>query len=136
VKIYRARLLLSLIIGIVVISCAATFVRFAQAENVPTLSIATCRSLTTYVALAYSVTVLPLLAIVLVGRKPMFGFGPAAYGWMQAVGLVPRLIGHWRLSCVLGEAVTWSTGGGAIPIPIGIYSASWAELGGTDREGV
>lgn len=43
VQISRGRLLLSLSIGIVAISFASIFIRFAQAENVPTLSIAAWR---------------------------------------------------------------------------------------------
>lgn len=42
-QISRARLLLNLSMGIVAISFAAIFIRFAQAENVPTLSIAAWR---------------------------------------------------------------------------------------------
>lgn len=159
----RTRLLFSLIIGIVAISWAATFVRFAQADNVPTLSIAARRLLTTYVAVVFCVAVIPLLALVLVGRRQMLGFGPAAHGWMLTVALVPQLIGpstlNWvlrRLSAafvaivtraesigsgilaymVLGEAVTWSAGGGAILVLTGIYSATWTELGEKEGQGV
>lgn len=112
-------------------------------------------SLTAYIAPVYGVAMLTLLVIVVVGRQPMFGFSPAAYGWMVALGLVPQLIGHstlnWALRhlsatfvaivtlaepigsgllayLLLGEVVTWTTiiGGGLILT--GIYIASRAEL--------
>ena len=112
-------------------------------------------SLTAYIAPVYGVAMLTLLALVLVGRRPMFGFSLAAYGWMLALGLVPQLIGHstlnWALRhlsatfvaivtlaepvgsgllayLLLGEAVTWTTAVGGLLILIGIYIASRAEM--------
>jgi drug/metabolite transporter (DMT)-like permease len=85
----------------------------------------------------------------------MFGFSPAAYGWMLVLGLVPQLTGHstlnWALRhlsatyvsivtlaeplsagllayIILGEAVSWSTAVGGVLILAGIYIASRAEL--------
>ncbi len=112
-------------------------------------------SLTAYIAPVYGVAMLTLVIIVLVGRQPMFGFSPAAYGWMLALGLVPQLIGHstlnWALRhlsatfvsivtlaeplgsgllayLLLGEAVTWTTAVGGAFILAGIYVASRAEM--------
>ncbi len=112
-------------------------------------------SLTAYIAPVYGVAMLTLLAIVLVGRRPMFGFSLAAYGWMLALGLVPQLIGHstlnWALRhlsatfvaivtlaepigsgllayLLLGEAVTWTTAAGGFLTLVGIYIASRAEM--------
>ena len=113
------------------------------------------RSLVTYIALVYGSAMVTLLAMVLVMGQPMFGFSPAAYGWMLALGLVPQLTGHstlnWALRhlsatyvsivtlaeplsagilayVILGEAVSWSTAAGGILILVGIYVASRAEL--------
>ena len=113
------------------------------------------RSLTAYIALVYGVATLTLIVIVLVGRQPMFGFSPAAYGWTLVLGLVPQLVGHstlnWALRhlsatfvaivtlaepigsgllayLVLGEAVPLSTLVGGIVLLAGIYIASRAEL--------
>jgi len=113
------------------------------------------RSLVTYIALVYGAAMVTLLVMVLVAGEPMFGFSPAAYGWMLALGLVPQLIGHstlnWALRhlsatyvsivtlaeplsagllayIILGEAVSWSTAAGGALILAGIYIASRAEL--------
>jgi drug/metabolite transporter (DMT)-like permease len=113
------------------------------------------RSLVTYIALVYGAAMVTLLAMVVVTGQPMFGFSPAAYGWMLALGLVPQLTGHstlnWALRhlsatyvsivtlaeplsagilayIILGEAVSWSTAAGGALILAGIYVASRAEL--------
>ena len=113
------------------------------------------RSLTTYIALVYGVAMLTLVTIVLIARPPMFGFSPAAYGWVLAMALGPQIIGHstlnWALRylsatfvsivtlaepvgsgvlayVILGETVSWSTGAGAALVLAGIYIASRAEL--------
>jgi len=113
------------------------------------------RSLVTYIALVYGAAMVALLFMVLVAGEPMFGFSPAAYGWMLALGLVPQLIGHstlnWALRhlsatyvsivtlaeplsagllayIILGEAASWSTAAGGVLILAGIYIASRAEL--------
>ena len=112
------------------------------------------RSLTAYIALVYGVAMLTLLAIALVGRQPMLGFSPPAYGWMLALGLVSQLVGHstlnWALQylsatyvsiitlteplgssiltyIVLDETVSWSTAAGGALILGGIYIASQSE---------
>ena len=59
------------------------------------------RSLVTYVALVYGVATLTLLFLGFVTRQPMLGFGPAAYAWLLALGLVPQLIGHSTLNWAL-----------------------------------
>jgi drug/metabolite transporter (DMT)-like permease len=108
--------------------------------------------------MVYAVAMLTLLFLVLVTRQPMFGFSPAAYGWLLALGLVPQLVGHstlnWALRhlsatyvsiitlaepigsgilafLVLGEMVTWLTAGGSVLVLAGIYIASRAELTST-----
>jgi drug/metabolite transporter (DMT)-like permease len=121
------------------------------------------RSLVTYVALVYGAAMLTLLVIVAVARQPMFGFTPAAYGWMLALGLVPQLVGHstlnWALRhlsatfvsvltlsepigsgllayLILGEAVTPLTLIGGVLVLAGIYVASRAELKTQERMAV
>jgi len=118
------------------------------------------RSLTAYIALVYGVAMLTLVAIVLVGRQPMFGFSLPAYGWMLALGLLPQLVGHstlnWALRhlsatyvsivtlaeplgsgvlayVILGEAVSWSTAAGGALILAGIYIASQGEMRRSQR---
>jgi drug/metabolite transporter (DMT)-like permease len=113
------------------------------------------RSLTAYIALVYGVATLTLLVIVLLGRRPMFGFSLPAYGWMLALGLAPQLVGHstlnWALRhlsatyvsiitlaeplgsgilayVILHEAVAWPTAAGGALILAGIYVASQAEM--------
>jgi len=120
------------------------------------------RSLVTYIALVYGVAMLTLVIIVAVGRQPMLGFSPTAYGLMLALALIPQLIGHstlnWALGHLsatyvsivtlaepvasgllaylfLGEAVTLVTVGGGLLVLIGIYIASGAELGSNRRGG-
>jgi drug/metabolite transporter (DMT)-like permease len=117
------------------------------------------RSLTTYIGLVYGMAALTLITIVAVGRQPMFGFRPAAYGWMLTLGLIPQLVGHstlnWALShlsatfvailtlaepigsgllayLILGEKVTVLTLVGGAVVLAGIYLASRAELRGQD----
>lgn len=114
------------------------------------------RSLTTYIALVYGSASVTLVLMVIVARQPMFGFSPAAYGWLLALALVPQLVGHstlnWSLRhlsatyvaiitlsepigsgilafFILGEAVTRSTAAGGALILAGIYIASRAEIG-------
>lgn len=113
------------------------------------------RSLTVYIALVYGVAMLTLLAIALLGRRPMLGFSLPAYGWMLALGVAPQLVGHstlnWALRhlsatyvsiitlaeplgsgilayVILGEAVSWPTAAGGALILAGIYVASQAEM--------
>jgi drug/metabolite transporter (DMT)-like permease len=113
------------------------------------------RSLTTYIALVYGSAMVTLILIVIAARQPMFGFSPAAYGWLLALALVPQLIGHstlnWSLRhlsatyvavitmsepigsgilafIILGEAVARSTAAGGVLILAGIYIASRAEI--------
>jgi drug/metabolite transporter (DMT)-like permease len=114
------------------------------------------RSLAVYVALVYGVAMLTLLAIVLVSGQPMFGFSPAAYGWLLALGLVPQALGHstlnWALRhlsatyvsivtlaepvasgglafLLLGEPITGPTIVGGCLVLTGVYVASRAEIG-------
>jgi len=117
-------------------------------------------SLTTYIALVYGVAMLTLLAIVLVSGQPMVGYSPLAYAWVLALALGPQIVGHstlnWALRylsatlvaiitlaepigsgvlayVLLGEAVTWSTGVGAVLVLAGIYIASRAEVASASR---
>jgi len=118
------------------------------------------RSLTTYIALVYGVAMLTLIVIVLVTHQPMFGYPWPAYGWTVALALGPQIVGHstlnWALRylsatfvsivtlaepigsgvlayLILGEAVTWSTGLGAVLVLTGIYIAARAELAARAR---
>jgi drug/metabolite transporter (DMT)-like permease len=113
------------------------------------------RSLTTYIALVYGSASVTLILIVIVARQPMFGFSPAAYGWLLALALVPQLVGHstlnWSLRylsatyvaiitlsepigsgilafIILGEVITRSTAAGGALVLAGIYIASRAEI--------
>jgi drug/metabolite transporter (DMT)-like permease len=96
-----------------------------------------------------------LALLVLVSGQPMFGYSPAAYGWMLALALVPQLVGHstlnWALRhlsatyvsivtlsepigagilayIILGEVVSGSTALGGAMTLAGIYIASRAEM--------
>lgn len=118
-------------------------------------------SLATYVAVVYGGAMVTLLAIVLVARRPMLGFEPAAYLWVLGLALGPQLVGHstlnWALRylsatfvslvilaepitsgvlayLILGEVVTRSTFVGGILVLVGIYIASRAELASTRRQ--
>ncbi len=120
------------------------------------------RSLTTYVALVYGAAMVVLMAFVLVSRQPMSGFGPEAYVWLLALGLVPQLIGHstlnWALRhlsatfvsvltlaepigsgllayLILGEALAASTLAGGGLVLAGIYVASRAEMTPSEAQG-
>jgi drug/metabolite transporter (DMT)-like permease len=113
------------------------------------------RSLVIYIALVYAVAMLTMLLIVAVAQVPMFGFGPAAYFWILALGLISQLIGHstlnWALRhlsatyvsivtlaepigagilayLIFGESVTLATFVGAALVLGGILIASRAEL--------
>jgi drug/metabolite transporter (DMT)-like permease len=113
------------------------------------------RSLATYIAIVYGTAMVTLVLLVIVTGQPMFGFSPAAYGWLLALALVPQLIGHstlnWALRhlsatyvsiitlsepvgsgilayLILGEAVTLATAVGGVLVLLGIYVASRAEL--------
>lgn len=117
-------------------------------------------SLTTYIALVYGMAMLTVLTIVWLAGQPLAGFSPQAYAWLLALGLVPQLVGHstlnWALRylsatfvaivtlsepigsgilayLVLDEAITWSTAIGGAIILAGIYIASRAEAGPTNR---
>jgi drug/metabolite transporter (DMT)-like permease len=118
------------------------------------------RSLPTYAALVYGTGMVTLLIIVLVTGQPLLGFGPAAFGWLLALGLIPQLVGHstlnWALHylsatyvsiitlaepigsgvlayLVLGEAISASTATGAVLVLAGIYIASRAEMASMAR---
>jgi drug/metabolite transporter (DMT)-like permease len=115
-------------------------------------------SLATYIAVVYGVAMVTLLVLVGVTGQPMLSFGPEAYVWLLALGLIPQLVGHstlnWALRYlsatfvaiitlsepigsgilaffILGEAVTLSTAIGGAIVLIGIYIASRAELDAT-----
>lgn len=115
-------------------------------------------SLATYIAVVYGVAMVTLLVLVGIAGQPMLGFGPKAYVWLLALGLIPQLVGHstlnWALRylsatfvaivtlsepigsgilafIILGEAVTLSTAIGGAIVLIGIYIASRAELNAT-----
>jgi drug/metabolite transporter (DMT)-like permease len=117
-------------------------------------------SLATYIALVYGLGMLTLLVIVLVSGQSMAGYSPLAYAWVVALALGPQIVGHstlnWALRylsatfvaivtlaepigsgilayVLLGEAVTWSTGAGAVLVLLGIYIASRAELASASR---
>lgn len=114
------------------------------------------RSLIVYVALVYGVAAASVLALVFAAKQPLFGFSPAAYGWLLALALIPQLIGHSTLNWALGilsatyvaiviltepigsaflafllldEAITWDIIIGGSLVLAGIYVASRAELG-------
>ena len=114
------------------------------------------RSLTTYIALVYTVAMLTVVIIVLITRQPMFGYSLNAYGWVLALALGPQIVGHstlnWALRylsatfvaivtlaepvgsgilayILLREAITCSTAIGGTMVLAGIYIASRAELG-------
>ena len=114
------------------------------------------RSLTTYIALVYTVAMVTVVIIVLITRQPMFGYSLNAYGWVLALALGPQIVGHstlnWALRylsatfvaivtlaepvgsgilayILLGEAITWPTAIGGTMVLAGIYIASRAELG-------
>ncbi len=116
------------------------------------------RSLIVYVSLVYGIAMVTVLALVIATRQPMFGFSPAAYVWLLALGLIPQLIGHttlnWALRLLsatyisivtlaepigsailafllLDEAFTWATIVGGTLVLAGIYVASRAELTAT-----
>lgn len=120
------------------------------------------RSLPTYIALVYGVAMVTLIILIILTRQPMFGFSPAAYAWMLALGLVPQLIGHstlnWALRHLtatyvsiitlaepigagilaylfLDEALTRATAIGGFLVLTGIYLASRAELPAEDAKG-
>ena len=59
------------------------------------------RSLIVYVSLVYAVAMVTVLILVFATGQPMFGFSPAAYGWLLALGLIPQLIGHSTLNWAL-----------------------------------
>ena len=111
-------------------------------------------SLTAYIAPVYGVAMLCLWLLVAITQPQVVGFGPATYGWIVALGLVPQLIGHstlnWALAhlsatfvsiitlaepvgsgilayLILGEAITLLAAGGGVLILVGIYMASRAE---------
>lgn len=114
------------------------------------------RSLIVYIALVYGIAAVALLVLVSVAGQPMFGFSPAAYGWLLALALIPQLVGHSSLNWALGilsatyvaivilaepigsaflafllldEAITWDIILGGALVLVGIYIASRAELG-------
>lgn len=120
------------------------------------------RSLTTYIALVYGAAMLILLVLVLFARQPMFGYSLEAYGWVLALGLGPQIIGHstlnWALRylsatfvsivtlvepigsgilayLLLDEEIIGSTTVGGALVLTGVYIASRAELGATQRAG-
>jgi drug/metabolite transporter (DMT)-like permease len=120
------------------------------------------RSLIVYVALVYGVAAITVLILVSVTQQPMFGFSPAAYLWLLALGLIPQLIGHSALNWALGllsatyvaivtlaepigsgilafilldESITWATIIGGALVLGGIYVASRAELASYRPEG-
>ncbi len=116
------------------------------------------RSLIVYVSLVYGVAIVTVLVLVIATRQPMFGFSPAAYVWLLALGLIPQLVGHttlnWALHLLsatyvsiitlaepigsailafllLDEAFTSAIVIGGALVLAGIYVASRAELGAT-----
>jgi drug/metabolite transporter (DMT)-like permease len=118
-------------------------------------------TLGTYVAVVYGTAMVTLLLIVLVGRQPLLGFRPEAYGWVLALALGPQIVGHstlnWALRylsatfvsivtlaepigsgllayLLLGEPVTISTFAGGVLVLMGIYIASRAELATARRQ--
>jgi drug/metabolite transporter (DMT)-like permease len=117
------------------------------------------RSLIVYVSLVYAVAMITVLVLVIAAQQPMFGFSPAAYGWLLALGLIPQLVGHstlnWALRLLsatyvsivtlaepigsailafllLDEAITWAIALGGALVLTGIYIASRAELSGKE----
>jgi drug/metabolite transporter (DMT)-like permease len=118
-------------------------------------------SLVTYVSVVYGGAMVTLLAIVLIGRRPMLGYAPMAYLWVLGLALGPQIVGHstlnWALRylsatfvslvtlaepigsallayLILGEAVTTSTFVGGVLVLVGIYTASRAELASARRQ--
>jgi drug/metabolite transporter (DMT)-like permease len=117
------------------------------------------RSLIVYASLVYAAAMATVLVLVLATGQPMFGFSPAAYGWLLALGLIPQLIGHstlnWALRLLtatyvsivtlaepigsailafllLDEAITWAIVIGGVLVLAGIFVASRAELAETE----
>jgi drug/metabolite transporter (DMT)-like permease len=70
-------------------------------------------SLIPYIFLCYSAAAITLLAAVLAGRQPLFGYTPAAFFWMALLALVPQLIGHsafnWALRYLPATYVSVTT---------------------------
>jgi drug/metabolite transporter (DMT)-like permease len=55
-----------------------------------------------YVTLVYGVAALILIAVMLGGSEPVYGFSSSTYLWLVLLALVPQLLGHSTFNWALG----------------------------------
>ncbi len=86
-------------------------------------------SLITYTLTVYGSAALWLLLLVLACGLPIFGYAPAAYGWIVALALGPQLIGHTSYNYALRWLSAALVSVAMLGEPIAATLLAWVFLG-------